>query len=360
MGPQGADGKPQMNRRERRQAGKAGKGNRETAFAAGCHFMALGELASAEAMFRRALALRRDFAANHNLGEVLRRGGRAAEALPYLRAALALAPDDHRVHNSLVGTYLDLFDYERAKAHGERALELKDREASEVYASLAAALPAPNAAAGRRDRKIISFSLWGANPLYRAGALANVAAAAEHFPGWVCRFYCGEDLPAGIVAQLRAAGAEAITRPLSADFYAGLLWRFEVADDPEVSVFLCRDCDSRPCRKEAMAVAAWLDSGADFHVMRDNVLQCEVMLAGLWGGRAGRLPPMAALAQVWRERCFEALNAAVQDQMMLRHLVWPLIRDRCLAHDSVYRFHGARPFPTVGTAWDGQQLGSRV
>ena len=354
-----------MNRVQRSRALGSGATNRDSIFAAGCAFMAQGDLPRAEAMFRRALAMRKDFGAFHNLGEVLRRAGRPDDAAAALQEAVALAPDDHRSHNSLVGTYLELLEYDRAKQHGLRTLELKDNEGTQVFASVAAVVPpAPlpvlAGGAGSRSKRVISFSLFGADPFYQTGAVVNVAAAAEHFPGWVCRFYCSEDIPADVVARLRHDGAEVIIRPPASEFFGELFWRFDAADDPEVDAFLCRDCDSRLCRKDALAVNAWLESGADFHVMRDHVLHCEVMLAGMWGGRGGLLPAMQTLERMWRERFFEAVNVRVQDQMMLRHMVWPLIRDRAVVHDSVYRFRGSRPFPSAGTVWDSQQLGMRM
>jgi len=36
-------------------------------------------------------------------------------------------------------------------------------------------------------KKIISFSLWGDNPIYTQGAIRNAELAKEVYPDWVCR-----------------------------------------------------------------------------------------------------------------------------------------------------------------------------
>ena len=53
-------------------------------------------------------------------------------------------------------------------------------------------------------KKIISFSLWGCQPKYTIGALCNAEIAKIIYPGWICRFYCGESTPPHIVNQLKS------------------------------------------------------------------------------------------------------------------------------------------------------------
>ena len=50
--------------------------------------------------------------------------------------------------------------------------------------------------------KIISFSLWGRDPKYTVGAIKNAELAKEIYPGWICRFYCANDVPNPIIFQL--------------------------------------------------------------------------------------------------------------------------------------------------------------
>lgn len=42
-------------------------------------------------------------------------------------------------------------------------------------------------------KKIIAFSLWGDNPKYTVGAIKNAKLTSEIYPGWISRFYCGQN-----------------------------------------------------------------------------------------------------------------------------------------------------------------------
>ena len=43
--------------------------------------------------------------------------------------------------------------------------------------------------------KLITFSLFGDNPLYCVGAVENARLAKEIYPDWVARFYVAQDVP---------------------------------------------------------------------------------------------------------------------------------------------------------------------
>ena len=57
-------------------------------------------------------------------------------------------------------------------------------------------------------KKVISYSLWGDNPIYTHGALRNLEMAKEIYPEWTCRFYLDKNVPEDIVTKLKEGGAE--------------------------------------------------------------------------------------------------------------------------------------------------------
>ena len=61
--------------------------------------------------------------------------------------------------------------------------------------------------------------------------------------------------------------------------------RFLPLVDPQVSVMVSRDLDSRLTAREQAAVEDWLETGLTFHVMRDNPQHDTDILAGMWGAR---------------------------------------------------------------------------
>ena len=65
----------------------------------------------------------------------------------------------------------------------------------------------------------------------------------------------------------------------------GMLWRFLPLVDPQVSVMVSRDLDSRLTAREQAAVEEWLNTGLAFHVMRDNPQHGTEILGGMWGAR---------------------------------------------------------------------------
>jgi predicted O-linked N-acetylglucosamine transferase (SPINDLY family) len=94
-----------------------------------------GRLEEAEALYRRALGLRPEYApAQFGLGTLLNRLGRIEEAVACYRAILTGRPDTAEVHLALGGCHDRLGRLEEARAHFEQAVRLKPTLASAHYA----------------------------------------------------------------------------------------------------------------------------------------------------------------------------------------------------------------------------------
>ena len=174
-------------------------------------------------------------------------------------------------------------------------------------------------------------------------------------PGWTCRIYHDDSVPRTLLTELAGLGVELVAMPAGSGPAQGLYWRFLASDDPTVDRFLCRDLDSRPTAREKAAVDAWIASGQPFHVMRDHVLHTDLILAGMWGGMAGLLPPMApAIDSVARSEADRW-----QDQRFLADWVWPRIQGRVLVHDSAHPEAGL-PFPPAPSDPVSSHIGAKV
>jgi len=283
----------------------------------------------------------------------------------------ALKPADPRVRRALIATLSDMKCYPEAIAqalryveehgeepaildvlkvgcfyggrkdeavrYGQRALEIRDAEATRAMPSPPAVAPA-----GRRGKNVISFSLWGRAPIYCYGAMINLVLARTAYPGWICRFYVAADVPPACVAFLAANGAEVCA--IEQDYPAvGQYQRFLVMNDPAVERFLVRDCDARLSTAEAALVAQWIDSSYPFHVMRDHVLHNALIMAGLWGGRADCGIDIVDLLKRHFPRGPIATYGG--DQRALGAVLWPRIRNCCLVHDKHYRLAGVHTVP---------------
>lgn len=324
----------------------AGAADPGTLFALGNARLDAGQAPGAVAALAAALAHEpSSYTACYNLGVAAFTAGWPDTAQRAFAHAFALRPTDLAAAEYRVAVLHAAHRLDEAADAGAALLDIKDALATAAGHTLPAS-PAPDHT-GRTDRtgrtrRIIAFSLWGDRREYTQGAVENVRLAAEFYPGWTCRVYHDATVPAPVLADLDAAGAERVVMPAGTAATQGTLWRFRVADDPAVDRFLCRDADSRLNSRERAAVAAWEASPHPFHVLRDHPLHTEVMLAGLWGGMAGVLPPLTPLIESYAA----AGGDRLLDQRFLRDVVWPAIRSRCLIHDSVHPRHGV-PLPPV-------------
>ncbi len=135
-----------------------------------------------------------------------------------------------------------------------------------------------------------------------------------------------------------------------------LCWRFLVANDPGVGRFLVRDADSVLNLRERLAVDEWLASGRWFHIMRDWWSHTDLVLAGMWGGVAGALPPLAPLMADYQPGTMETPNI---DQWFLRDSLWRYLRQSVLVHDRCFTPPGVVSWPQVappGNEHVGQDL----
>lgn len=257
------------------------------------------------------------------------------EALRYF----SLGASDPAAYDALGHSALRCRDSIPARLHGALDLACKDRAA--------AAHPATPLADHRHldgKPRVIAFTLFGSDPRYLRGALHNVIAAKVHYPGWTCRFAIDRSVDDALVDALRREGAEILLDDRSDDdFCLRLARRFLVADDPAVGRFLVRDCDSVVNGRKAAAVAAWVESGKPFHVMRDWWTHSDLMLAGMWGGFANILPAMGAAINAYRATTPPGPN---WDQRFLARHVWPSARGHMLIHDRLFDSHAAMRFPT--------------
>ncbi len=293
-----------------------------------------------------------------NLGNALIRLGEHEKAGEALMLARARRPDDFDICDSLAMLCGKLGDRTAARDFGERALTLKDKLATKgrTFPSLPND-PPPAFDPNEPSENVVSFSLWGDGADYTEGALENARQAASIFPGWTCRFHVDETVPETTLQELAGLGADVQMMPPRQNVFEGLFWRFSVADAAKIKRFLIRDCDSVFNVREAAAVDPWLNSDRYFHLMRDYFTHTELILAGLWGGVGGVLPPMADLKRVFFQK---GTVQRTTDQVFLRQQVWPIIKTSCLIHDSQFSCFDAVDFPAHASLPAGRHVGENA
>jgi hypothetical protein len=203
-------------------------------------------------------------------------------------------------------------------------------------------------------KKIISFSLWGDNPIYWIGALKNINLASKYYPDWICRFYIDKNSRQNLIENIKGDNVETIIvdSPHGSDVrynHHGMFWRFNSSIEEDVDFFLSRDCDSRISEREVDAVNEWINSDKDFHIMRDHPAHVVPILGGMWGCKNGIMREIGLLEKInnWLSNKKENYKQGI-DQEFLRDKIYNLIKDRAMEHSEFnLRFGGEiRPFPT--------------
>lgn len=297
----------------------------------------------------------RDFESMENLGVILSRTGRYKEAIVHLDKATRGGDPRPNLYDALAHAYAKVGNTIKAVRYGEKSLILKNEESG----ANAPVFPLTHRAINPFDptnpeRNLISFSLWGEGRRYTDGALRNARLAPDIYPGWTCRFYCDDSVPSDVLQELKDLGGDVVMKERPETFYEGLFWRFEVMSESGVDRFIVRDCDSVINVRERVAVDEWLGSNRHFHVMRDYYSHTELILAGMWGGIGTIFPPFQ---EIFEQFAPATGPTATYDQLFLREMVWPTVKQSVLTHDRYFRCLGAKPFPTVGTLPPDRHVG---
>ena len=310
------------------------------------HGIALGECAPTETLIF----------AKHSLAYALNGARQFARSAPLLREALELGGRNPNMLAAAVKAFYRTGEIEEARRWGGEALKERDAEvdaAGKTFESLNAVRPRQFDPA-RRKHNIIAYSLFGEDRYYHDCAIVNARIAMASYPDFTPRYYCGEEVPKIVLDELVLQKADVKIVKNRVSPWEGLFWRFWAFDDPEVDVVLVRDVDSPLTPRERIAVEDWLyNSDTPFHVMRDHPLHCTPMMAGLWGGFAGLLPPMKPLTR----RFLGQVSNRYADQTLLQFIVWPRIREIALAHDSQFDLRNSRDFPAWGRVTNGVHVG---
>lgn len=136
--------------------------------------------------------------------------------------------------------------------------------------------------------KIISYSIFGKEQLYRVGLLKNIEIAKKLFPEWKVFIHLNTD-------HEQKDFLKSINQPhtkivdLKEDHpQDGFLWRMLPLEQNYEAVIV-RDVDTRLFNRDKELVDCWMKSNCKYHVSRDNYGSFQPILGGLWGGKNSNL-----------------------------------------------------------------------
>lgn len=184
-------------------------------------------------------------------------------------------------------------------------------------------------------KKVVSFSLWGANEIYTLGAIRNSELKNDFFPDWEMWVYYDDSVPEDILKTLEKNNV--VLKKRNSPGYVKATWRFLPAADETIDYFISRDADSRISERDKTAVEDWIMSNKDFHILRDHPVGHNWhMNAGMWGCKGGKIPDMESLIEQYSKT--HATNQSYFDQMFLRDVIYHKTLNSLLSHDEYFNF----------------------
>tara|TARA_Y100000310_G_scaffold311501_1_gene357812 strand:+ start:557 stop:1822 length:1266 start_codon:yes stop_codon:yes gene_type:complete len=212
----------------------------------------------------------------------------------------------------------------------------------------------------QKNKKIISFSLYGDKEIYSSGAETNIDEAEKIYPDWTCRIYCTEGAP-NLQKLINDNRCEVVV--LKSNIFP-MYWRFFAIDDPTVDIVCIRDSDSVVSEKEALAVKNWEQCEKTFHTMHDAdnpSAHMKIVMGGMWGIKCNRKINITNMLNLYT-RAHDYKWHYGQDQEFLEKILFLLFKKDCIDHTShqKIRWEHSVPFPEGGNLKYGGFVGDRV
>ena len=182
----------------------------------------------------------------------------------------------------------------------------------------------------RRNMILWSFSLYGSDKTYIAGAVENAVSVRNMGEPNKAIFYCGKDVSIEVINTLTSN--EAIVKVEDESWHPnGMFWRFSPILDFTFSYLLIRDVDSRISPRELKAVQEWINSGKMGHIMRDHPFHRTKILGGMWGVTE----KFCQFTSIFGHMSEFGLEKG-EDQRFLSSYVYNKLMLDCLVHDSFF------------------------
>lgn len=187
--------------------------------------------------------------------------------------------------------------------------------------------------------KVISYSLYGDNPIYTIGCIKNAHLKSKFFKEWEMWVYHNDSVPTHILKELEILGVRLINTNENNGFL-GSLWRFRPIIESEVEYFISRDCDSRISLRDEISVNEWINSGKSFHIIREHPIgHGWVINAGMWGAKGGSIQNFSELIKNYLQINNRVGDKTI-DQCFLRDVIHPIIKNDLFLHDEFFNYEG--------------------
>ena len=187
--------------------------------------------------------------------------------------------------------------------------------------------------------KIVSFSLYGNNPIYTIGCIKNAELKQDIFKEWEMWVYHNNTVPADILKELNNLGVNLINTN-EENGYLGSLWRFNPISENNVDYFISRDCDSRISVRDEISVNEWIESGKSFHIIRDHPIGHGWLInAGMWGSKGQSIVGFKNIMSDYLLKNYRTNDKSI-DQCFLRDVIHPIASKDLYLNDEYFNYEG--------------------
>jgi len=187
--------------------------------------------------------------------------------------------------------------------------------------------------------KVLSFSLYGNNPIYTHGCIKNAELHKKHFVDWEMWVYYNNTVSQNVIDCLNELGCKLINTNQDRNLMNSL-WRFLPICDENVEYFISRDCDSRISERDEVGVQEWINSGKKFHIIRDHPIGHNWrMNAGMWGSRNLAFPNFYESMESYLNTNNRQSDKSI-DQCFLRDIIYPFAVSDVMVHDEYFNYEG--------------------
>lgn len=203
--------------------------------------------------------------------------------------------------------------------------------------------------------KVISYSLWGDNPVYNHGFMKNYFDAKKIYGEWKVILYYDDSIDIIVKEFIHHYKIESYN--MTGINIPGEFWRFLANDINNDGYTIFRDCDSRLSLREKLGVDEWINSGKILHVIRDHPFHKiplgvnEMgMLAGMWGIKSGEI----LIKEMLDNYLINRVTKWGDDQNFISS-IYKKFNDDMYVHDE---FFGGNKFPIPRT--NKRFIGERI
>lgn len=128
-------------------------------------------------------------------------------------------------------------------------------------------------------KQIISYSLYGNNLKYLIGAIKNAIIAQRIMKEFTLLFYIGKSVPEWCTTTLSLFDNVNLIYMDGTEDSSAMFWRFH-AFALEADYVLIKDADARLSLRDKYAHQEFVDSGLDFHIVKDHPIGHDIDILG--------------------------------------------------------------------------------